>query len=109
MQMGRYGCLPNPVSRHRSPGPIHTRASISSLRDYESCFIPGQETILRHAFNVVTLQDPATGALNMDTGASSYLNDSVTSLSDVFNTCIYPSISVGNGHTIPVTNTANSS
>nr|GEY29456.1 ribonuclease H-like domain-containing protein [Tanacetum cinerariifolium] len=38
--------------------------------------------------------DPATGALNMDTCASSYLNDSVTSLSDVFNTCIYPSVSI---------------
>ncbi|GJS86381.1 ribonuclease H-like domain-containing protein [Tanacetum coccineum] len=41
-------------------------------------------------------------------GASSYLNSSVTSLNTVFNTCIYPSISVGNGHSIPVTNTGHS-
>ncbi|GJU51692.1 ribonuclease H-like domain-containing protein [Tanacetum coccineum] len=52
--------------------------------------------------------DPASGAWNMDTSVSSHLNDSVTSLSDVFNTCIYPSVSVGDGHTIPVTNTGHS-
>ncbi|GKE60548.1 hypothetical protein Tco_1510915, partial [Tanacetum coccineum] len=52
-----------------------------------------------------TLHDLAFGAWNMDTSASSHLNNSVTSLSDVFNTCIYPSVSVGNGHSIPVTNT----
>nr|GEW23878.1 ribonuclease H-like domain-containing protein [Tanacetum cinerariifolium] len=52
--------------------------------------------------------DPASGAWNMDTCASSNLNDSVTSLRDVFNTCIYPSVSVCDGHTIPVTNTGHS-
>ncbi|GJS65305.1 ribonuclease H-like domain-containing protein [Tanacetum coccineum] len=41
----------------------------------------------------------------MDTGASSHLNDFVTNLSEVFNSCMYPSISVGDGHFIPVTNT----
>ncbi|GJU33190.1 hypothetical protein Tco_1176779 [Tanacetum coccineum] len=49
--------------------------------------------------------DPANGAWNMDTCASSHLNDSVTSLSDVFNTCIYSSVSVADGHTIPVGHT----
>ncbi|GKE62005.1 ribonuclease H-like domain-containing protein [Tanacetum coccineum] len=44
----------------------------------------------------------------MDTGASSHLNSSVTSLNNVFNTCMYPSISVGDGHSIPVTNTGHS-
>ncbi|GKC93358.1 ribonuclease H-like domain-containing protein [Tanacetum coccineum] len=43
----------------------------------------------------------------MDTGASSYLN-SVTSLSDVLNRCIYPSVSVGDGYTTPVTNSGHS-
>ncbi|GJZ54844.1 ribonuclease H-like domain-containing protein [Tanacetum coccineum] len=65
----------------------------------------GQAATLQHAFNTVTLQDPTSGAWKMDTCASSYLNDSVTSLSNIFNTCIYPSVSVGDGHTIPVTNT----
>ncbi|GJY81730.1 ribonuclease H-like domain-containing protein [Tanacetum coccineum] len=68
----------------------------------------GQVTTLPHAFRVVTSQEPTTGACNMDTGASSHLNDSITSPSDVFNTCIYPSVSVGDGHTIPVTNTGHS-
>ncbi|GKE40938.1 ribonuclease H-like domain-containing protein [Tanacetum coccineum] len=44
----------------------------------------------------------------MDTGASFHLNNSVNSLNDVFNTCMYPSISVGDGHSIPVTNTGHS-
>ncbi|GKF20801.1 hypothetical protein Tco_0069439, partial [Tanacetum coccineum] len=66
---------------------------------------PGLATALPHVLSVGTIHDPSAGAWNMDTGASSHLNDSVTSLSDVFNTCIYPSVSVGDGHTIPVTNT----
>ncbi|GJV89480.1 ribonuclease H-like domain-containing protein [Tanacetum coccineum] len=49
-------------------------------------------------------QDPTTGAWNMDTGASSHLNDSVTSVSDVLNMCIYQSVSIGDGYTTPVTN-----
>nr|GEW27066.1 ribonuclease H-like domain-containing protein [Tanacetum cinerariifolium] len=59
-----------------------------------------------HAFTAGTLHDP--GAWNMDTGASSHLNNLVTSLSENFNTCMYPSISVGDGHSIPVTNTSHS-
>nr|GEV87484.1 reverse transcriptase domain-containing protein [Tanacetum cinerariifolium] len=46
----------------------------------------GQATILPHAFTSSTLQDPVSDAWNMDTCASSYLNDFVTSVSDVFNT-----------------------
>ncbi|GJZ29747.1 ribonuclease H-like domain-containing protein, partial [Tanacetum coccineum] len=68
----------------------------------------GQATILPHAFTAGTLHDPATGTWNMDTGASSHLNNSVNSLSENFNTCMYPSISVGDGHSIPVTNTGHS-
>ncbi|GJU41325.1 hypothetical protein Tco_1194282 [Tanacetum coccineum] len=68
----------------------------------------GQATTLPHAFTAETLHDPNTGTWNMDIGASSHLNNSVTSLSDVFNTCIYSSISVGDGHSIPVTNKGHS-
>ncbi|GJU53125.1 ribonuclease H-like domain-containing protein [Tanacetum coccineum] len=67
--------------------------------------LSGQATNLPHAFNTETLQDLASGAWNIDTDVISHLNSSITSLSDVFNTCIYPSVSVGDGHTIPVTNT----
>ncbi|GKB38996.1 ribonuclease H-like domain-containing protein [Tanacetum coccineum] len=58
-----------------------------------------------HAFAAGTLHDPTTDAWNMDTGASSHLNNSVTSLSTNFNSCMYPSVSVGDGYSIPVTNT----
>ncbi|GJZ51058.1 ribonuclease H-like domain-containing protein [Tanacetum coccineum] len=50
-------------------------------------------------------QDPSTGAWNMDTGANSHLNNSVTSLSTVLNSCMYSTVSVGDGRSIPVTNT----
>ncbi|GKC72130.1 hypothetical protein Tco_1118013, partial [Tanacetum coccineum] len=59
------------------------------------------ETILPNAFNAVTLQDPSLENWNMDTCASSHLNDSISSLSDVFNLCIYPSVSVGDRNSIP--------
>ncbi|GJU10587.1 hypothetical protein Tco_1132983 [Tanacetum coccineum] len=68
----------------------------------------GQATILPHAFTVGSLHDLTTGAWNMDTGASSHLNDSVTNLSEVFNSYMYSSVSVGDGHFIPVTNTGHS-
>ncbi|GJV39748.1 hypothetical protein Tco_1418188, partial [Tanacetum coccineum] len=65
----------------------------------------GHATLLLQAFTVGTLHDPNTDAWNMDTGASSHLNSLINSLSMVFNSCLYPSISVGDGHSIPVTNT----
>ncbi|GJU18914.1 ribonuclease H-like domain-containing protein [Tanacetum coccineum] len=48
--------------------------------------------------------DPAPGNWNMDTAATSHLNDSVNNLSDIFNSCIYSSVAVGDGNSIPVTN-----
>ncbi|GJW43031.1 ribonuclease H-like domain-containing protein [Tanacetum coccineum] len=68
----------------------------------------GQPTILPHAFSTETLRDSNNGDWNMDTGASSHLNASSTCLSNVFNTCLYPSVSVGDGYSIPVTNTGHS-
>ncbi|GJS47268.1 ribonuclease H-like domain-containing protein [Tanacetum coccineum] len=63
----------------------------------------GQATLLPQAFTTGTLHDPTTGAWNMDTGASSHLNNSVTSLSTILNSCMYSTVSVGDGHSIPVT------
>ncbi|GJZ73956.1 ribonuclease H-like domain-containing protein [Tanacetum coccineum] len=73
-----------------------------------STSLPGQATILPHVFNAETLQDPTRSAWNMDSGASTHLNSSITSLSEIFNNCMYSSISVGDGHTIPVTNVGHS-
>nr|GEW50765.1 ribonuclease H-like domain-containing protein [Tanacetum cinerariifolium] len=70
--------------------------------------LAGQKTTLPHAFTTGTLQDPASGNWNIDTGASSHLNNSINNLSDVFNSCIYPFVAVGDGHSIPVTNSGNS-
>ncbi|GKA92548.1 ribonuclease H-like domain-containing protein [Tanacetum coccineum] len=44
----------------------------------------------------------------MDTSAFSHLNSNVNNLSIVFNSCLYPSVRVGDGKTIPVTNTGHS-
>ncbi|GJX30642.1 ribonuclease H-like domain-containing protein [Tanacetum coccineum] len=70
--------------------------------------LQGQPTMLPHAFNTASIQDPLAGTWNMDTGASSHLNDSVHCLSDIFNMCIYPSVAVGDGRFIPVTNSGHS-
>nr|GEX18786.1 ribonuclease H-like domain-containing protein [Tanacetum cinerariifolium] len=68
----------------------------------------GQETTLPHAFTAGTLHDPSTGTWNMDTDATSHLNNFVNSLSVIFNMCGYPFVSVGDGHSIIVTNTGHS-
>ncbi|GJW56271.1 ribonuclease H-like domain-containing protein [Tanacetum coccineum] len=65
----------------------------------------GQATLLPQAFTARTLHDPTTGAWNIDTGTSSHLNNYVTSLSTILNSCLYSTILVGDGHSIPITNT----
>nr|GEV65856.1 ribonuclease H-like domain-containing protein [Tanacetum cinerariifolium] len=70
--------------------------------------LSGQATTIPHAFTTETLRDFSNGVWNMDTGASSHLNSSVNSLCENFDTCMYLSISVGGGHSIPVTNTGHS-
>ncbi|GJS48897.1 ribonuclease H-like domain-containing protein [Tanacetum coccineum] len=68
----------------------------------------GQETVLPTAFNTMTLQDPANANWHMDTGASSHLNSSAHNLSTIFNSRMYPSVLVGDGKYIHVTNTDHS-
>ncbi|GJU23555.1 ribonuclease H-like domain-containing protein [Tanacetum coccineum] len=62
-------------------------------------------TSLPRAFSTMTLQDPTW---NMDTGATSHLNSNARNLSTIFNTRLFPSIHVGDGNSIPVTNTGHS-
>ncbi|GKB14413.1 ribonuclease H-like domain-containing protein [Tanacetum coccineum] len=50
---------------------------------------------------------PSSGVVNTS-GASSYLNNSVTSLSIILNSCMYSTVSVGDGHSVSVTNTGHS-
>ncbi|GJT66042.1 ribonuclease H-like domain-containing protein [Tanacetum coccineum] len=61
-----------------------------------------QPTSLPSAFSTMTLQDPTW---NMDTCATSHLNSNAHNLSTLFNTRLYSSIHVGDGNSIPVTNT----
>ncbi|GJS69374.1 ribonuclease H-like domain-containing protein [Tanacetum coccineum] len=68
----------------------------------------GQATLLPQAFNIMTLRDPTNANWNMDTGASSHFNSNATNLSTIFNSCMYPSVLVGDGKSIPVTNTGHS-
>ncbi|GKA38552.1 ribonuclease H-like domain-containing protein [Tanacetum coccineum] len=66
---------------------------------------PSQATSLPSAFNTMTLHDPTW---NMDTGATSHLNSNAHNLSTLFNSRLYPSIHVGEGNSIPITNTGHS-
>ncbi|GJW25439.1 ribonuclease H-like domain-containing protein [Tanacetum coccineum] len=77
-------------------------SSLAQQQVHVNSFHPAQQ------LDTQTLRDLNNGAWNMDTGASSHLNSSVTSLNIVFNTYMYLSISVGDGHSIPVTNTGHS-
>nr|GEY00197.1 ribonuclease H-like domain-containing protein [Tanacetum cinerariifolium] len=56
----------------------------------------------------MTLHDPTSGNWNIDIGASFHLSDAIYSLSDVFDMCIYPSVSVGDAYSIPITNSGHS-
>ncbi|GJY27178.1 ribonuclease H-like domain-containing protein [Tanacetum coccineum] len=58
--------------------------------------------VLPSAFSTMANQNPTW---NMDTGASSHLNSRTSNLNTVYNKCLYPSICVGDGKSIPVTNT----
>ncbi|GJY35032.1 ribonuclease H-like domain-containing protein [Tanacetum coccineum] len=52
--------------------------------------ISGLDTISSYVFSAMTPHDSINGAWNMDTGASSHLNNSVNSLSEAFNTLPRP-------------------
>nr|GEX56333.1 ribonuclease H-like domain-containing protein [Tanacetum cinerariifolium] len=100
VQQQQGGSFPGLVHLGQSPSmPFHPSQLFASGSQGS-----GQATLLSNAFNTTTLQDPASDNWNMDTCASSHLNDSVHCLSDILNMCIYPSVAVGDGRLIPVTN-----
>ncbi|GJW06344.1 ribonuclease H-like domain-containing protein [Tanacetum coccineum] len=61
-----------------------------------------QPTTLPSAFSIMSPQDPTW---HMDTGASSHLNFNVSNLSTIFDKRLFSSVHVGDGKSIPVTNT----
>ncbi|GJY29824.1 ribonuclease H-like domain-containing protein [Tanacetum coccineum] len=64
-----------------------------------------QPTTLPSTFSTMPLQDPTW---HMDTGASSHLNFNASNLSIIFDKRLFPSVHVGDGKSIPVTNTGHS-
>ncbi|GJX92669.1 ribonuclease H-like domain-containing protein [Tanacetum coccineum] len=60
---------------------------------------------LPSAFSTMPLQDPTW---HMDTGASSHLNFNASNLSTTFDKRLFPSVYVGDGKSISVTNTCHS-
>ncbi|GJX33608.1 hypothetical protein Tco_0243463 [Tanacetum coccineum] len=64
-----------------------------------------QPTPLPSAFSTMPLQDPTW---HMDTGASSHLNFNASNLSTIFDKLLFPSVHVGDGKSIPVTNIGHS-
>ncbi|GJR64496.1 ribonuclease H-like domain-containing protein [Tanacetum coccineum] len=68
-------------------------------------YYASQSTTLPSASSTMSLQDPTW---NMDTGATSYLNSNARNLSTLFNKRLFSSIHVGDGSSIPVTNTGHS-
>nr|GFA70510.1 ribonuclease H-like domain-containing protein [Tanacetum cinerariifolium] len=91
------------VGQTQASGTVHSQHGQKG-----SNTIPGHDAISPHAFSVMTPQNSINGAWNFDIGASSHLNNSINSLSKKFNTCMYPSVSVGDDHSILVTNTGHS-
>ncbi|GJV99433.1 ribonuclease H-like domain-containing protein [Tanacetum coccineum] len=61
-----------------------------------------QPTTLPIAFSIMPPQDPTW---QMDTRASSHLNFNASNLSTIFDKRLFPSVHVGDGKSIPVTNT----
>ncbi|GJS89067.1 ribonuclease H-like domain-containing protein [Tanacetum coccineum] len=104
VQQQQGGSFPGSVHLGQSPSmPFHPSQLFASGSQGS-----GQDTLLPNAFNNTTLQEPTSGNWNMDTGASSHLNDSVHCFSDILNMCIYPSVAVGDGRFIPITNSGHS-
>ncbi|GJU13467.1 ribonuclease H-like domain-containing protein, partial [Tanacetum coccineum] len=83
----------------------HNQSTTAGILGPAPNMIPTTETALPSAFSTMTLQDPTW---NMDTGASSHLNSNSSNLSTIFNKRLYPSVCVGDGKSIPVTNTGHS-
>ncbi|GJY34363.1 hypothetical protein Tco_0418832 [Tanacetum coccineum] len=108
-----------------APGQAHvvqpTSFGLSGLSSHTNGPLPGtwgpqvvygsyvdQATTLSQAFNTMTLQDHGDSGWYMDTGATSHLASDTSKLTSVSNKSIISSILVGNGNSIPVTNTGHS-
>ncbi|GJS02523.1 ribonuclease H-like domain-containing protein [Tanacetum coccineum] len=106
-QLAQPFVSPPPAQPHLLAQPTYTTQQVQS-GSTGSTVSSGQATVMPYAFTTGTIHDAASCAWNFDTSASSHLNNPVNSLSENFNTCMYPSVSIGDGHYIPVTNMSHS-
>ena len=89
----------SPIQYYGAPIQYYGAPALSPTPVYYAPTLP-------HAFHTMTPQNPNW---NMDTGASSHLADNTRILTSFSNSSIYPSVFVGNGHSVPVTHTGHSS
>ncbi|GJS31989.1 ribonuclease H-like domain-containing protein [Tanacetum coccineum] len=91
--------------------PPHGQYTLAYPQQHQGLLSPApahygsQATSLPNAFSTITLQDPTW---HIDTDASSYLNFNASNLGTIFDKRLYPSVHVGNGNSIPVTNSSHS-
>ncbi|GKA56348.1 ribonuclease H-like domain-containing protein [Tanacetum coccineum] len=96
----------NPLSQAKFISPHDGGFYVPRNYVYTPSVFQSQATMLPQAFQTMTPQDHSW---NMDTGASSYVADNTGILTSFSNSNIYPSIFVGNGQSIPVTQTGHTS
>ncbi|GKA93918.1 ribonuclease H-like domain-containing protein, partial [Tanacetum coccineum] len=92
-------------SSSNTKGQPMSQSNINGILGASPVLYASQPTLLPSAFSTMSLQDPTW---NMDTGATSHLNSDARNLSTIFNKHLFPSIHVGDGNSIPVTNTDHS-
>ncbi|GJY95416.1 ribonuclease H-like domain-containing protein [Tanacetum coccineum] len=78
---------------------------VSRCYTYMPNAFQSQATMFPEVYQTMTSLDPSW---NMDTGASSHLLDNTGILTSFSSSSMYPSVFVGNGHSIPVTHTGHS-
>nr|GFC37443.1 ribonuclease H-like domain-containing protein [Tanacetum cinerariifolium] len=86
---------------------MHYRLSHLSqgILSHTPAIYASKPTTLPSMFSTMPLQDLTW---HMDTGASSHLNFNASNLSTIFDKRLFPSVHVGDGKSIPVTNTGHS-
>nr|GEY41674.1 ribonuclease H-like domain-containing protein [Tanacetum cinerariifolium] len=87
------------------PGQAMSQSNSNGILGAAPVLYASQPTSLPSAFSTMSLQDPTW---NIDTSATSHLNSDARNLSTIFNKRLFPSIHVGDGNSIPVTNTGHS-
>ncbi|XP_071693058.1 uncharacterized protein [Rutidosis leptorrhynchoides] len=92
---------------HATSGPTAFSAQ-PNMSPYTYAVQPSQATIVPNVFSTTTLPDHGNSGWTMDTGASTHLTSSINILTTIFNHCMYPSVAVGDGNLILVTNTGHS-